>query len=258
MSRINDLPLALRQSLIDRNAIKVISGLSNFDSSLVEKISRSASLGGADFIDVACDPLLVKLAIDVSDLPVCVSSVEPELFLPAVDSGATMIEIGNFDSFYPQGRFFDADEVLKLTCRTREILPHTFLSVTVPHTLSIDRQSQLALDLVKAGADMIQTEGGVSSKALHAGSLGLIEKASQTLAATYTISKALIDAGCEVPVISASGLSEVTVSMAIAAGASAVGVGSLINKLNDELAMIATVKRLRKSLFALHKVDYTV
>ena len=258
MSPINDLPLALRQSLMGRNAIKVISGLSNFDAALVEKVSRSASLGGADFIDIACEPSLVKLAIDVSDLPVCVSSVEPELFLAAVHAGASMIEIGNFDSFYPQGRFFDAQEVLELTSRTRQILPDTFLSVTVPHVLSLDSQSKLALDLVKLGVDMIQTEGGISSKALHPGSLGLIEKASPTLAATYTISKALIDAGSKVPVISASGLSEVTVPMSIAAGASGVGVGSLINKLDDELAMIATVKRLRESLSALQKVRHSV
>jgi hypothetical protein len=33
------------------------------------------------------------------------------------------------------------------------------LSVTVPHVLPLDQQEQLAVDLVAAGADIIQTEG---------------------------------------------------------------------------------------------------
>jgi len=38
------------------------------------------------------------------------------------------------------------------------------------------------------------------------------------------------------------------VPMAIAAGAAGVGVGSAVNRLNDELAMIAVVRGLRESL----------
>jgi thiamine monophosphate synthase len=51
-----------------------------------------------------------------------------------------------------------------------------------------------------------------------------------------------------VPVLCASGLSAVTVPMAIAAGAAGVGVGSAINKLGDELAMVAVVRSLRDAL----------
>ena len=50
------------------------------------------------------------------------------------------------------------------------------------------------------------------------------------------------------PVICASGLSEVTAPMAISVGASGVGIGSAVNKLKTELAMIATVKGLREAL----------
>jgi hypothetical protein len=49
-------------------------------------------------------------------------------------------------------------------------------------------------------------------------------------------------------VLCASGLSAVTVPMAIAAGAAGVGVGSAINRLNDELAMVAVVRGLREAL----------
>jgi hypothetical protein len=243
MSRLAQLPASLRTALLERRALKVIAGLTNFDAASVERISRAAGLGGADLIDVACDPALVQLAAEVSRLPICVSAVDPELFAAAVAAGAAMVEIGNYDAFYPLGRIFDAEEVLAITRRTRELLPEVVLSVTVPHVLPLDQQEQLAADLVAAGADIIQTEGGTSAKPFSAGSLGLIEKAAPTLAAAHSISRAV-----SVPVLCASGLSSVTVSMAIAAGAAGVGVGSAVNKLNDPLAMVAVVRGLREAL----------
>ena len=243
MSRLAQLPASLRLALEERRALKVIAGLTNFDAASVERISRAAGMGGADVIDVACDPALVQLAAEVSGLPICVSAVDPELFPAAVAAGAAMVEIGNYDAFYPLGRIFDAEEVMAITRRTRELLPEVVLSVTVPHVLPLDQQEQLAADLVAAGADIIQTEGGTSAKPFSAGSLGLIEKAAPTLAAAHSISRAV-----SVPVLCASGLSSVTVPMAIAAGAAGVGVGSAVNKLNDQLAMVAVVRGLREAL----------
>ncbi|MCS5706386.1 DUF561 domain-containing protein [Synechococcus sp. FGCU-3] len=243
MSRIDRLSAPLRAALVERRLLKVIAGLANFDTASVERIARAGGRGGADVIDIACDPELVKLAAQVSGLPICVSAVDPELFPAAVAAGAAMVEIGNYDAFYPLGRVFDAEEVLAITRRTRELLPEVVLSVTVPHVLPLDQQEQLAVDLVAAGADIIQTEGGTSAKPFSAGSLGLIEKAAPTLAAAFSISRAVT-----VPVLCASGLSAVTVPMAIASGAAGVGVGSAVNKLNDELAMVAVVRGLREAL----------
>ena len=244
MSRLQQLPVALQRSLEQRSALKVIAGLMNFDASSVALVARAAGHGGADLIDVACDPELVSLAIRESGgVPVCVSSVEPEQFPAAVAAGAVMVEIGNFDAFYPEGRVFGAEEVLALTRRTRELLPEVVLSVTVPHVLPLDQQEQLAVDLVTAGADLIQTEGGTIAKPFSAGSLGLIEKAAPTLAAAHSISRAV-----DVPVLCASGLSAVTLPMAIAAGAAGVGVGSAVNRLSDELAMVAVVRGLRAAV----------
>jgi hypothetical protein len=169
--------------------------------------------------------------------------VEPEAFLAPVAAGADLIEIGNFDAFYAQGRRFEAPEVLDLTRRTRALLPEITLSVTVPHILALDEQVALAEALVAAGADIIQTEGGTSSQPTHPGTLGLIEKAAPTLAAAYEISRAV-----SVPVLCASGLSDVTAPMAIAAGAAGVGVGSAVNKLDNPLAMVAVVRKLAESL----------
>ena len=243
MSRLSSLPLPLQQALASRRLLKVIAGLTNFDVASVERISRAAGLGGADVIDVACDPELVRLAAARSGLPICVSAVDPELFPVAVAAGAALVEIGNYDAFYPLGRLFDAAEVLEITRRTRALLPEVVLSVTVPHVLPLDQQEQLAIDLVEAGADLIQTEGGTSARPYSAGTLGLIEKAAPTLAAAHAISRVV-----DLPVLCASGLSAVTLPLAIAAGASGVGVGSAVNRLGDELAMVAVVRSLREAL----------
>lgn len=235
---------SLLQRAFDQNhALKIISGLNNFDSERVAAIVKAAEQGGATFVDIAADSDLVRLARQLTELPICVSSVEPEQFVKAVGAGADLIEIGNFDCFYAQGRRFEAEEVLALTYQTRSLLPDITLSVTVPHILELDQQVQLAEELVKAGADIIQTEGGTSSTPAHAGTLGLIEKAAPTLAAAYEISRAV-----SVPVLCASGLSNVTAPLAIAAGAAGIGVGSAINQLNSEVAMIAAVRGLVEAL----------
>jgi Protein of unknown function (DUF561) len=234
---------SLQSAFANRCALKIISGLHNFDAERVAAVVRAADRGGATFIDIAADPGLVAIAKSLTHLPICVSAVEPGQFVTAVEAGADLIEIGNFDSFYRQGRLFSAAEVLDLTRQTRALLPRIALSVTVPHTLELDRQVQLAIDLVEAGADMIQTEGGTSSQPTHPGTLGLIEKAAPTLAAAYEIARAV-----SIPVLCASGLSNATAPMAIAAGASGIGVGSAVNQLNSEVAMIAVVRSLVEAL----------
>ena len=233
----------LQRAFAENRALKIISGLNNFDRARVAATVKAAELGGATFVDIAADPDLVQMCRELTNLPVCVSAVEPEKLVSAVAAGADLIEIGNFDSFYAQGRRFEAAEVLELTEKTRSLLPDITLSVTVPHILELSEQVQLAEALVKAGADIIQTEGGVSANPTHAGTLGTIEKAAPTIAAAYEISRAV-----SVPVLCASGISNVTAPLAIAAGASGVGVGSAVNQLNSEVAMIAVVRSLVEAL----------
>jgi thiamine monophosphate synthase len=243
------MPVSLQRALADGRALKIISGLMNFDRDQVTAVVRAADRGGATFVDIACDPALVAEVRELTSLPICVSAVDPRQFVLAVEVGADLIEIGNFDAFYAQGRRFEAAEVLDLTQRTRQLLPDVPLCVTVPHILELDQQACLAEQLVAAGADMIQTEGGTSAAPIHAGVLGLIEKAAPTLAAAATLSRAV-----SVPVLCASGITDVTAPMAIAAGAAGVGVGSAINRLDSEIAMVAAVQRLVEALASVQRV----
>ncbi len=236
---------ALFDALGRRCALKVISGLQNLDPESVRRVVQAADQGQATWVDIAARPELVALAQAETDLPICVSAVDPQQLQLAVGAGADLVEIGNYDSFYASGRIFSAAEVLDLTRQTRALLPRTILSVTVPHTLPLDQQAELAEQVERLGADLIQTEGGTSATPHHSGSLGLIEKAAPTLAAAYEISRVV-----NIPVICASGLSTVTVALAIAAGASGVGVGRAVSQLQDPIAMVAQVRSLREALNA--------
>ncbi|KAI4295412.1 hypothetical protein L6164_035460 [Bauhinia variegata] len=227
----------------ERRALKIISGLQNFNKDHVASVITAADKGGATHVDIACDPELVKLAISLTSCPVCVSSVDPVTFPAAVEAGALMVEIGNYDSFYAKGIVFTPEQILGLTKETRILLPSVALSVTVPHTLSLPDQVKLAEALEQEGADIIQTEGGKCSNPTKSGVLGLIEKATPTLAAAYSISRAV-----NIPVMCSSGLSAVTAPMAITAGAAGVGIGSAVNRLNDVVAMIAEVRSIANSL----------
>ncbi|MEM1368029.1 MAG: DUF561 domain-containing protein [Cyanobacteria bacterium P01_H01_bin.15] len=233
----------LQQAFAQSSAVKIISGLNNFDVTSVLKVVRAAEAGGATYVDIAATPTLVRAVRQAIDLPICVSGVDPQPLVDAVNAGADLVEIGNFDTFYAHGRRFEAPEVLALTIATRKALPSTTLSVTVPHILPLDEQVELAQALVVAGANLIQTEGGTSTQPTQPGILGLMTKAVPTLAAAHAISRAI-----DVPVLCASGLSSATIPLAIATGASGVGVGSAVNRLDNELAMVAAVRALVEAL----------
>ena len=82
----------------------------------------------------------------------------------------------------------------------------------------------------------------------HSATRSLFEKSVPTLAATFAIHKEFEKQSINTPIMSASGLSEVTCPLAISSGASAVGVGSVVNKLDDLISMIAVVRGLKESL----------
>ena len=184
------------------NAFKVISGLKNFDAANVKNVVSAACLGGASHVDLACDASLVRMAKSISlEMPVCVSSIKPIDFVAAVEAGADMIEIGNFDAFYEQGLKFTAEDVIAMTIETRKLLPTIPLSVTVPHTLSLSEQVALAIRLEECGADIIQTEGKMSVRSSSMGVQEMIELAAPTLASAFALSRAV-----KIPVMCASGI----------------------------------------------------
>ena len=89
------------------------------------------------------------------------------------------------------------------------------------------------------GIDLIQTEGHYTTESNMTGARALMDRAELTLANTVELVR-----NVEMPIMTATGINPTTAPFAFAAGASAIGCGSCVNKLNSEISMIATVSSL--------------
>ena len=143
MSRIE----SFKRALAEKRAVKIIAGIDNFDAEKVKKVVLAASNSGASAIDICANPDIISMARDLTDLPLFVSSVEPEELAHAVALGADAVELGNFDALYKKGCSFSASQVLNLAKRTKELIEDTFFCVTIPGELDIAEQVEFARNL---------------------------------------------------------------------------------------------------------------
>ena len=247
MSRIE----SFKRALNEKRAVKIIAGIDNFDADSVKKVVLAASNSGASAIDICANPEIVSMARDLTDLPLFVSSTEPEELAHAVALGADAVEVGNFDALYKKGVSFSASQVLSIAKRTKELCPNTFICVTIPGELSISEQINLAHELESLGIDLIQTEGHFTNDTPSDGARGLVERAELTISNTIELSR-----NVELPIMTATGINPTTAPLAFAAGASAIGCGSCVNKLDSEILMLAVSRSLVE--IAERNAQYTV
>ncbi len=235
MSRIE----SFKRALEEKRAVKIIAGIDNFDMESVKKVVMAASNSGASAIDISAKPEIITMAREMTDLPIFVSSVEPEELSRAVELGADAVELGNFDALYKKGISFSSSQVLSLAKRTKELIGDTFFCVTIPGELEISEQIELTRELESIGIDLIQTEGHFSNESPSNGVKGLLERAELTISNTIELSRNI-----ETPIMTATGINPTTASLAFAAGASAIGCGSCVNKLDSEISMLAVSRSL--------------
>lgn len=230
-----------KQHLNEKRAVKIIAGIDNFDIENVKKVVSAANQAGASAIDLSSSQEIFEAARQMTELPLFVSSIVPEELAQAVKMGADAIELGNFDALYKKGVIMGSEEVLELAKKTISLInkSETFFCVTVPGQLSVSDQIELARSLEELGVDLIQTEGAATTNAQSEGARGLIETAQASIANTIEISR-----NVDIPVMTASGITTTTAALAFAAGASAIGVGSCINKLDSSIAMMAVSTQL--------------
>ena len=230
-----------KKHLEEKRAVKVIAGIDNFDVENVKKVVMAANQAEASAVDICANEEIFVEARKLTDLPLFVSSIKPEELVFALKLGADAIELGNFDALYKKGMRMSADEVLELAQKTLSLInkEKTFFCVTVPGHISVNEQINLARKLEEIGVDMIQTEGAAVSEVKSQGARGFMEIAQVSIANTIEISR-----NVDIPVMTASGITTTTAALAFAAGASAIGVGSCINKLDSSLAMAAVAKSL--------------
>ncbi len=237
MNRID----TFKRHLDEKRAIKIIAGIDNFNKACIKNVVNAAEMGGASAVDICYNEEIISMVKEMTTLPVFVSSIVPAELANAVRLGADAIEVGNFDALYKKGERYGANDVLNIVKETLELLngEKTFICVTVPGHIDISEQISLAMKLEEMGIDLIQTEGAATTKATQAGARGLLQTAEVSISNTIELSR-----NTSIPIMTASGITTTTAAMAFAAGASAIGVGSCVNKLNSAIAMVAVVKSL--------------
>ncbi len=234
-----------KNDLAEKRAIKIIAGIDNFNSESVKNVVSAAEMGGASAVDICYDKDIISMVKDMTSLPIFVSSIVPAELANAVELGADAIEVGNFDALYKKGTRVTANEVLDIVRETLSLLngKETFICVTVPGHIDISEQVSLAMKLEEMGIDLIQTEGAATVTPSKAGARGLLQTAEVSISNTIELVR-----NVSIPVMTASGITTTTAPLAFASGASAVGVGSCVNKLNSTIAMVAVVRSLVESV----------
>ena len=248
----------IKESLKNKNLVKIISGIQNYDKQKVLSVALAAEFGWASAVDICDDPDIIKSVRATVQLPVFVSSVDPLKLIASVAYGADVLELGNYESFYKEGRMFTPSEILETFQFVKKSVPQDILiCVTVPSTLEIENQINLAKELVRLDVDMIQTEGfaqEVPESDRTDKTFTELLQVMSTLANTIEIKKYLKD----VDVITASGVTPIAVPIVLASGASGIGVGTYINSLFTQSEMTERVKEIvsKANSFMTRNLEY--
>lgn len=241
MTRINEF----RNAMNEKRAIKVIAGINNRNVENIKNVVKAADQGRANAVDICFDKEIFDMVRDMTELPIFVSSIKPEELAMAADFGADAIEIGNYDVLYRNGMRISANEVKDIVSKTMSLLNgrNIFISVTIPGHIEISEQIELAHWLEEQGIDLIQTEGAATVTTELTGARGILATAEVSLANTMELSM-----NTTIPIMTASGMGVQTTPMAFAAGASAVGIGSAVNKCDSFISMLAVVRSITDNL----------
>ena len=236
----------LQQTIANRTLVKAIAGINNVDLASVEAVVTAANQAGVQAIDVAATPEVVAHARALTNAILFASSVSPNALLTAVEAGADVAELGNFDGLYAQGQFFGAEAVLKLAQETMALIGDKApVCVTIPGHLSVTVQLELLAKLKTMGCFMVQTEGAIRLL----GSTPEVKLLANTEKALLAIENAKVLAKANIlPVMAASGLNASNVSLAIASGAVAVGIGAAVNQLSTVNAMAEELKAIQQAV----------
>ena len=235
-------------ALKNKSLVKIISGIQNYDKQKTLNVAMAGELGGATCIDISDDEEIIKTVRASVEVPLFFSSVDPKKLIRAQELGADVLEIGNYEPYYKEGRLFTRKEITEIVkavkiAQGRNVL----LCCTVPGTLEIENQVKLANVLLNLGVDILQTEGfppetPVSDRSDQA--FNEILQSSSTLANLIELRKTLKD----VPIICASGITPRTLPFVFAGGASGVGIGTYINSLPSQTLMQEKIEEIMETI----------
>lgn len=246
MNLFNTKLFSLFQS---KKCIKLISGLSNLKICEIINIVKAAELSKEKkiYLDIVANPKIVSLIRSITDLPICISSINPLELYNCVLAGADLVEIGNFDCFYnnKENINFSLSKIIYLAEEVRNLIKDKDICVTIPYYLNLYDQVNLSKQLENIGINILQTEGFYSDSKMLSDNLLLdsINNSIAPLSSTYAISSVV-----DIPIITSSKVDHISSSFSILCGASAIGLGSNIFKQKTIYGMSCYIDEIHNSL----------
>ena len=220
----------LKKMLEEKKFLKVIAGMENFNKANVRAVVNASTLGHAQAVDISADSSNIEwVKENHTRLITFVSSLSPSMLVKSLEWGADVLELGNFDALYAQGKSISKEEVIALTRELRMLAgKNAMICISIPGKLSINEQVDLASQMQAAGADMLQIEN--------------LEYNSD-----YENAKAIVKA-VEIPVILSGKIDASKVEKALATGVNGIGIGHAIISKNTLPEMVEEVKSSMKAM----------
>nr|YP_009393880.1 hypothetical protein [Polysiphonia sertularioides]ARW62442.1 hypothetical protein [Polysiphonia sertularioides] len=243
----------LQESFCAKSVLKVISRINNTNFNSVIRVAQSAYLSNATYLDVAANPKLIKTIKSEFDIPVCISSISPIDIYNCLSSGADIIELGNYDSFYKQGIYIGSDQLYRLVEEIRLLVGKVDICVTIPYHLSIHDQIELSKNLEQIGVNILQTEGIAKLNKIESQKINKHDLSFYNINKTFLpslLSTHIISNSVNIPVISSSGCNNVIAPLSLLYGASGVGISSCLNKLITVTSMVQYINETYNSMLA--------
>ena len=233
----------IKDAFSNKSLIKVIAGIDNTNIKNVLKIAKSADSSQATYIDIAANVRLVKILKNVSQLPICISSINSIDIYNCILAGADIIEIGNYDFFYNKGIYLTVEQIINLVLEVKSFMANVDICVTIPYYISLCEQIQLAKKLEIIGVNILQTEGVSRLHKLQISDtcVDLINVKNTflpSLLSTYMISKAV-----HIPIITSSGSKNITSHIPSNYGASGIGIGSSLRNQTNIRDMVKYINQ---------------
>ena len=177
------------------------------------------------------------------------SSIIPKQIFKCIEKGIEIIEIGNFDAFYSQSMHFNLQDIKNISKQIKTNYPKVTICTTLPYTLSVKEQVELAKFLEFIGIDLIQTEGTINNKSINTRTNLKLQKVNSTLLTTYNLSKLV-----NIPIIAASGICKNNAKSALLYGASGVGIKTAVS---NEKGLENKIKLIKSIKWSMHNASVT-
>lgn len=232
-----------KKHIREKRAVTINTGAENLNLEHIAKICRASQTSKASAVCVAPQKNAIDTARKNTKLPIFAISIHPFEILEAVKNNVDGIIVGNFEESYKKSQKYNIEEIYDIILETFGLINDydVYKCVTIPACLDTEDQIKLAKKLEILDVDLIQTEG--LKQITQRRQILYVKDAQSTIQNT-----SILYQNTKNPIMTSGLINEKNVSQAFSQGASAVLIGSAVNKTDTEAQMNAIIAKIVGSI----------